>query len=147
MPCPPAPAAGVARIGIATRTTTVSRSSTISQPTATWPEGVSTRAWASSPRSNTTVLATDRARPSTSPEAQGIPNHSATSRPRSVEAALWMRAPGTATWRTASSSRGWKCRPTPNISSTTPTSASWLASATSPTKPGVWGPMSTPASM
>ena len=40
----------------------------------------------------------------------------------------------------------WKCSPTPNISRMTPISASWLASRTSPTKPGVCGPITTPAS-
>lgn len=55
-------------------------------------------------------------------------------------------APGTAILRTASRSPSEKCRPTPNISSMTPISASWLAMAASATKPGVNGPITTPAS-
>ena len=55
-------------------------------------------------------------------------------------------APGTAIRLTEARSRSEKCRPTPNISSITPTSASCVARPTSATKPGVCGPSATPAS-
>ena len=55
-------------------------------------------------------------------------------------------APGSAILRTSSRSSSEKCRPTPNISNITPISANWPASATSATKPGVPGPIITPAS-
>jgi hypothetical protein len=47
---------------------------------------------------------------------------------------------------TASRSSSDRCRPTPNIKSITPISASWDATPTSATIPGVAGPMTTPAS-
>ena len=55
-------------------------------------------------------------------------------------------APGTAIARTDSRSSSEKCSPTPNISRMTPISASSLAMPWSATKPGVKGPISTPAS-
>ena len=121
-------------------------SSTTSQPIAAWPAGVVVRLCASSPRSSTTVLATESARPSTRPEAAGQPKASPIARPSSVATLLCARAPGTASRPTSRRSRTWKCSPTPNISSTTPISASWPASGTSATRPGVCGPISTPAS-
>ena len=53
--------------GSSTSTSTITRSSTISQPTAMWPLNVSSAPRASSARRSTTVLATDRARPNTRP--------------------------------------------------------------------------------
>ena len=121
-------------------------SSTISQPIAAWPAGVPTRFWASSPRSSTTVLATDSAIPSTTPEASGQPKASPIPRPSSVATLLWTSAPGIARRPTVRRSSTWKCSPTPNISSTTPISASWLASGRSARSPGVCGPIRIPAS-
>jgi Kef-type K+ transport system membrane component KefB len=63
-----------------------------------------------------------------------------------VATVICTMAPGTAILRTASRSSREKCNPTPNISSITPISASWLAISASATKPGVNGPMITPAS-
>ena len=141
-PCPgPEP-----RAGITTSTITVRMSSTISHPIATCPAGVVTSCRDSSPRSSTTVLATDSAMPSTTPAATVHPKATAMATPSSVATTLWTRAPGMATPFTSISSRRWKWRPTPNIRRTTPTSASWPASGTSPTKPGVWGPIRMPAS-
>jgi hypothetical protein len=121
-------------------------SSTISQPIAACPAGVLTRLCASSPRSSTTVLATESAMPSTSPEASGQPKASPIPSPSAVATLLCASAPGIAMPATSRRSDTWKCSPTPNMSSTTPTSASWLASWRSPVKPGVWGPIATPAS-
>ena len=135
-----------ARAGITTRMATVRTSSTRSHPTAAWPWVVASSWRSSSTRMRTTVLATARAMPSTSPEAGGHPKASPMARPSRVETPLWSRAPGIAIPLTASRSLTWKCRPTPNIRRTTPISASWAARPTSPTKPGVWGPMTTPAS-
>lgn len=66
--------------------------------------------------------------------------------PSAVATIICTTAPGTAIRRTASRSPKEKCRPTPNISSITPISANWLAMAMSATKPGVYGPITTPAS-
>ena len=100
----------------------------------------------SSARSSTTVLATDSARPNTTASPTGQPQLTAAAPPSTVAAAICTTAPGAAILRTASRSSSEKCRPTPNISSITPISASWPASATSATKPGVPGPIITPAS-
>ena len=66
--------------------------------------------------------------------------------PISVATAICPIAPGTATFFTESRSRSEKCRPTPNISRMTPISASSVARFALATKPGVKGPMTTPAS-
>ncbi len=105
----------------------------------------------SSPRlssafSSTTVLATDSDRPNTSAAPKLHPHQRATPMPSAVATAICTTAPGTASLRTASRSSTEKCRPTPNISSITPISASWLAMPTSATKPGVAGPITMPAS-
>ena len=63
-----------------------------------------------------------------------------------VATTICSSAPGTAMRLTASRSFSEKCRPTPSISSITPISASCPARSTSATKPGVAGPISTPAS-
>ena len=65
--------------------------------------------------------------------------------PSSVATAICTTAPGTAMRLTAIRSSSEKCRPTPNISSITPISASWLASPMSATKPGVVGLITMPA--
>lgn len=134
------------RTGITTRTITVRTSSTMSQPMAAWPAGVPARLCVSSPRSSTTVLATESAMPRTRPAFSGQPNQTPMAKPDSVATALWSKAPGMAIPFTSMRSSRWKWSPTPNISKTTPISASWLASLASPTKPGVKGPMATPAS-
>ena len=53
----------------------MARSSTISQPTAIRPRSVSTRRRSCRARSSTTVLATDSARPNTSPAPIAQPSH------------------------------------------------------------------------
>ena len=88
-----------------------------------------------------------RAPTATSPKHQRRAEAPAPQRARAPRRARSPRAictiaPGTAMRRTASRSPSEKCRPTPNISSITPISASCAASATSATKPGVAGPMS-----
>ena len=71
-PCPSSPEAP-AIAGITTSTTTVRKSSTISQPTAMVPATV-LKSWASSrARMRTTVLATERAMPRTSPAVERPP--------------------------------------------------------------------------
>ncbi len=139
---PSAPASG----GSSTSTSTMARSSTTSQPTAMRPVWLSSRPRFSSARSSTTVLATDSARPNTSAAPIGQPHESDMAAPISVAATICTSAPGSAMRRTASRSSSEKCRPTPNISSITPISASCAAMAASATKPGVKGPMMTPAS-
>jgi hypothetical protein len=132
--------------GSSTRASTIARSSTTSQPTAMRPFMVSSACRASSAFSSTTVLATLSARPNTSAAARLQPHCSASSAPKAVATAICTTAPGRATRRTASRSASEKCRPTPNISSMTPISASSPASCWSATKPGVNGPRATPAS-
>ena len=121
-------------------------SSTISQPTAMRPRSVSISLRSCSARSNTTVLATDSASPNTTPALTDQPIHAASPTPSSVAQTIWAMAPGMAMARTESRSSSEKCRPTPNISKITPSSASWLARFWSATKPGVKGPMAMPAS-
>jgi hypothetical protein len=121
-------------------------SHTTSQPTASRPLLESSSPRLSSARNSTTVLATDKASPSTKPAPIGQPQHQATPMPIKVATPICTTAPGTATLRTASKSAKEKCSPTPNISNITPISANWPASATSATKPGVPGPIITPAS-
>ena len=65
-----------------------------------------------------------------------------TSAPSPVATVICTMAPGTAMRRTESRSEMEKCRPTPNISRMTPSSASCEASPASATKPGVKGPKS-----
>jgi len=100
----------------------------------------------SSARSSTTVLATDSESPNTSPAPTLQPQPVATAIPSAVATAICTSAPGSAMRRTAISSSSEKCRPTPNISSITPISDSCEAIDRSATKPGVAGPISTPAS-
>ena len=135
-----------ASAGSNTSTSTITRSSTTSQPTAICPLIDLRMPWASSARSSTTVLATDRHSPNTTAAPRAQPHHSASSVPSRVATAICTMAPGTAMRRTAIRSSIEKCSPTPNISSITPISASWPASPMSATKPGVAGPTMMPAS-
>ena len=100
----------------------------------------------SSARSSTTVLATDNATPKISAPGSDQPQAVARPAPSAVATAICTTAPGMAMPRTDIRSSTEKCRPTPNISNITPTSASCMARATSATKPGVCGPITTPAS-
>ena len=68
------------------------------------------------------------------------PQSDVTAIPSTVATAIWTMAPGRAIRRTANRSSREKCKPTPNINSITPISASWRDSSTSATKPGVAGP-------
>ena len=119
----------LARSGRSTSASTVSRSSTISQPTAILPRSVSIRRRSCSARNKTTVLATDNASPNTRPAPTVQPIRSARPSPSSVATAICAIAPGTAIARTDSRSFSEKCRPTPNISRMIPSSASSVASA------------------
>jgi hypothetical protein len=123
----------------------MARSSTTSQPMAMRPVNESRMPRLSSARSSTTVLATDSASPNTSAAPGLQPHHIARPPPRSVATAICASAPGSAILRTARRSSREKWRPTPNISSMTPISASCAAMLASATKPGVNGPMITPA--
>ena len=77
------------------------------------------------PRSSTTVLATESARPKTRPAPRLQPQKAAMpSAQRRGDGDLHERA-RQRDRRTASRSSSEKCRPTPNISSMTPISASW----------------------
>ena len=140
------PPSSGARAGSSTSTSTIARSSTTSQPTAMRPLVESRMPFDSSARSSTTVLATDRASPNTTASPTGQPQATAAAAPSRVATPICTTAPGAAILRTASRSSSEKWRPTPNISSITPISASCPASATSATKPGVPGPIVTPAS-
>ena len=123
--------------GIITSASTQARSSTISQPTAIRPRTVSSSRRSSIARSSTTVEAVAREKPNTSPCRVGQPMTEATPQPSRVATVICAIAPGTAMLFTSSRSSMEKCRPTPNISSITPISASWLAISWSATKPGV----------
>ena len=135
-----------ASTGSITSASTMAMSSTISQPTAMRPRRVSSSRRSSIARNSTTVLATDSARPNTKPLSGVQPMPQASAQPRPVATAICAMAPGIAIALTSSRSSSEKCRPTPNISSITPSSDSWLASSWSATKPGVNGPTKTPAS-
>ena len=141
----PFPPNSPAKAGSRTRVSTITMSSTISHPTAMRPRVLSTsrRSW--SARSRTTVLATESARPNTSPAPIGQPSQWARAMPSTVAHRICTMAPGMAMLRTDSRSSSEKCRPTPNISRITPISASWLARFWSATKPGVNGPIRMPA--
>jgi hypothetical protein len=136
-----------AMVGSSTSTTTASRSSTISQPTAICPCNVSCSFRSASRRNSTTVLAIESANPRTSPPPTPQPSVAPSHRPSATPTIVWMSAPGMAIERTARRSRIEKWIPTPNISRITPTSASWVAISTSAMRPGVNGPIATPARM
>ena len=71
------------------------------------------------------------------PAAWLQPNARAIAQPATAATALCATAPGTAMRQTRSSSCGWKCSPTPNMSRITPISAICEARPASATKPGV----------
>ena len=131
--------------GSNTRTRTITRSSTTSQPTVMRPLMESRTPRSSSVRRTTTVLATERARPNTIPAPKLQPQKDVITIPSAVATAIWAIAPGNAIRRTANKSSKEKCKPTPNINSMTPISASWRDSSTLATKPGVAGPSNMPA--
>ena len=122
-----------ATTGSNTSTSTITRSSTTSQPTAIFPSLVSSKPRASSALSSTTVEATDSVMPNTRPAPHDQSHQVASPKPIASAAAICSSAPGSAMPRTFIRSSREKCRPTPNISSITPISASWLASAMSAT--------------
>ena len=93
------------------------------------------------------MLATDTARPRTSPPPTPQPSATPSKVPSTVATMICTAAPGIAMLRTASRSRNEKWIPTPNISRITPSSASSVAISGSAMNPGVNGPMSTPAAM
>ena len=136
--CPPSASANAGR---RTSASTITRSSTISQPTAMRPLGVSSRL-RSLERPQQHDRAGDRKRESEDEAGAQAP---APAEARARRRSAWRgrsgaRAPGMAMPRTASRSVSEKCRPTPNIRRMTPISASWLARSASATKPGVKGP-------
>jgi len=110
------------------------------------PRRVSSRRRSSIARSSTTVLAVASEKPKTMPSMCDQPISSARPQPSTVATTICATAPGIAMFFTDIRSRSEKCRPTPNISRITPISASCGAICASPTKPGVNGPASTPAS-
>ena len=134
-----------ATAGSNTSVRTMTRSSTINQPMAICPRWLSINCRSSSARSNTTVLAVERHKPNTIPVINDQPSTAESAIPSSVATAIWAIAPGMAMAFTAIKSFSEKCKPTPNISRITPSSASSGASLVSATKPGVKGPASTPA--
>ena len=132
-------------VGRITRTNTVTMSSTTSQPMAILPTWLCRSELSASTRVTTTVLATQRAIPNTAAAGRDHPNLLPARIPRAVTAAICTRAPVTAIPRTARKSLRRKWSPTPNIRRMTPTSANCSAMARFTMKPGVWGPMSSPA--
>jgi len=123
------------------------RSSTSDQPTAIRPGAAFSRPSSVMPRTINTVDAVARHMPSTNEPLIGQPSRKCpTHAPSTTTRPLAASAPGTAMRRTFQRSWNEKPRPTPNISSITPTSASFAASSALPTNPGVLGPMHTPAS-
>lgn len=113
-----------ASAGNSTKTKTMARSSTTSQPTAIRPSPESTKPRLSRALSKTTVLATESEMPKTSAEPRLHPQKVATPAPKAVATAICTTAPGRAIFRTAIRSSTEKCKPTPNMRSITPTSAS-----------------------
>ena len=83
-----------ASAGRSTRTSTIARSSTTSQPTAMRPRSVSSSRRSCSARSTTTVLATESARPNTSPPPSGQPSSSPSPTPSAVATTICAIAPG-----------------------------------------------------
>ncbi len=132
--------------GRSTSAKTTAMSSTTSQPTTIRPSMESSNPRDSSTRSTTTVEATDSARPKMNAADRLHPHVNARAPPSAVATTICSKAPGNATRRTRMRSPGEKCRPTPNISRMTPTSASCDARPMSPTKPGELGPSRIPAS-
>ena len=89
-----------ARGGKSTSVSTMTRSSTTSQPTAIRPFGVSIWLRSCSARSSTTVLATDSDRPKTSPAPMLQPSVQASPAPMRLATVIWPTAPGMAMVRT-----------------------------------------------
>ncbi|MNT40985.1 hypothetical protein D3C72_1773320 [compost metagenome] len=127
------PCCSLARMGSRTSASTITRSSTISQPMAMRPSLVSSWPRLSSARSSTTVLAVESARPKTSPAVMLQPSSWERPSPSRVARVICTMAPGMAICLTDSRSFREKCRPTPNISRMTPISASSGASLRSAT--------------
>ena len=146
LPAPPAGSNIAASAGTSTSTSTITMSSTTSQPTMMRPFWALSSPRASKALSATTVLATDRHKPNSTDSGYVQPQAWPATVPISVATVICTSAPGTAMRRTCIRSPIEKCMPTPNISSITPISASCPARPTSPTNPGVNGPMQTPAS-
>ena len=80
----PSPFNKTATGGRSTSAKTMTRSSTMSQPTAMRPRSVSTRRPSCKARKTTTVLATDSARPKTAPAPMPQPNAIASPKPSSA---------------------------------------------------------------
>ena len=83
-----------ASAGNSTSVSTIAMSSTISQPTAMRPRSVSSKRRSCIARSSTTVLATDKARPNTTPALIDQPSHHASPMPSAVATAICAMAPG-----------------------------------------------------
>src|SRR5262245_50393013 len=89
-----------ANAGSKTSTSTIARSSTTSQPTAIRPLTVVSSAHPSSAFNNTTVLATDNARPNTIAPPGDQPHDRAVAAPSPVATVICTMAPGSAILRT-----------------------------------------------
>ena len=134
-----------AHVGSSTMARTIARSSTTSHPTVSLPRSVCITRLSCRLRSDTTVDATDSDSPNTTPASSPHPSSIDAAIPAATVREIVSNVIGTATPRTDIRSRGEKCSPTPNISRITPTSATSCASRSSATKPGVDGPIKTPA--
>ncbi|SSQ35759.1 Uncharacterised protein [Acinetobacter baumannii] len=121
------PPSKTAVAGRSTKTSTMTKSSTNSQPTAILPFTESRRPRSPKAFNNTTVLAHDRLKPKTSAEPKLQPHNIETPIPSKVATAICKIAPGKAMRRTSKRSFKEKCIPTPNMRNITPSSASWFA--------------------
>ncbi|SSS01392.1 Uncharacterised protein [Acinetobacter baumannii] len=121
------PPSKTAVAGRSTKTSTITKSSTNSQPTAILPFTESKRPRSPKAFNKTTVLAHDRLKPKTRAEPKLQPHNIETPIPSKVATAICKIAPGKAIRRTCKRSFNEKCIPTPNIKNITPSSASWLA--------------------
>ena len=92
------------------------------------------------------MLATEIESPRTSAPPIPQPNARPSAVPSTVANEIWTAAPGTAMFLTARRSRNEKWMPTTNIRRMRPPRAPW-ATARSAIRPGVKGPMTTPAAM
>ncbi|MNV46503.1 hypothetical protein D3C71_1383370 [compost metagenome] len=127
------PVCRFASMGSSTRASTITRSSTMSQPMAMRPSLVSSCPRLSSARSSTTVLAVESASPNTRPAVMLQPSNWERPSPSRVARVICTMAPGMAMCLTESRSFREKCRPTPNINRMTPISANSGASLKSAT--------------
>ncbi|OGO58241.1 MAG: hypothetical protein A2V85_14930 [Chloroflexi bacterium RBG_16_72_14] len=121
------------------------RSCAIIQPIATRPWRLSSSPRSSSTLNTTSVELIDTAAPITTAAVGGRPSARTARVPTSATIRTWSRAPGITIERTLASSCSENSTPSANRSSTTPSSASSEMRSTSPTNPGVNGPMITPA--